>query len=418
MIHRDRLAAGLVLLVVAAGCRRSTPGDSVTPAREALPATIVTRSELLSVSRELIGENNKYLIPAYRALLRAADSLKTAPRPSVTDKRAVPPGGDKHDYMSRAPYWWPDSTKAGGLPYIRRDGQINPQSRQDHDGVRFLAMTEAVEPLAHAQFFTRDRTYGAAASRYLRTWFIDPATRMNPHLRFAQAIPGVVDGRGIGIIDLRHFPRLLDAVRILESGGSWTGADAAAFRAWCTAYLTWLRESENGKQESAELNNHGTLYDAQVASLALYVGQYPLARETIDVSAKRRLSMQLAPDGSQPGELERTRPVHYSLFNLDGFTQLAEMGRHVGIDLWSYRAPNGASLETAIRFIAPFADTARKWAKPDVSPVAPDAASIAFRRAAAVLSDRSLHVAAIRAAHSRRSPSREVLLYPGVTVTS
>jgi unsaturated chondroitin disaccharide hydrolase len=418
MTYRDTLIAGVMMLGITTGCMPSTPGDSVAPAREALPATIVTRSELLSVSRELIAENNKYLIPAYRALLRAADSLKTAPRPSVTDKRAVPPSGDKHDYTSRAPYWWPDSTKADGLPYIRRDGQINPQSRQDHDGVRFLAMTEAVETLAHALFFTRDRTYGDAASRYLRTWFIDAATRMNPHLRFAQAIPGVVDGRGIGIIDLRHFPRLLDAVRILESGGSWSGADAAAFRAWCNAYLTWLRESENGRQEGAELNNHGTLYDAQVASLALYVGQQSLARETIDVSAKRRISMQLAPDGSQPGELERTRPVHYSLFNLDGFTQLAEMGRHVGVNLWSYQAPNGATLEKAVRFIAPYGDTARKWTKPDVSPVAPDAASIALRRAAAVFGDPALGAAAIKAARTRNSPLREVLVYPGASVAS
>jgi hypothetical protein len=237
-------------------------------------------------------------------------------------------------------------------------------------------------------------------------------------LRYAQGIPGVVEGRGIGIIDLRHFPRVLDAVRVLERSGSWTEADARAFASWCDEYLTWLRESQNGREEAAELNNHGTLYDVQVASIALFLGNTSIARDVIGVSARRRISAHFAADGSQPGELERTRPVHYSLFNLDGFTQLAEMGRHVGVDLWSYTAPNGASLAKGIRFIAPFSDTARKWIKPDVSPVAPDAASIALRRAAAILGDRSLHATAVRASRARRSPSREVLLYPGATVTS
>lgn len=383
-----------------------------------LPSTIVARPELLDVTRQLIEENNKYILPAYTTLLRMADSLVSAPRLSVMQKRGTPPSGNKHDYMSRAPYWWPDSSKAGGLPYIRRDGQVNPESRLDHDGVRFLAMTDAVETLAHASFFLGGRKYSDAAVSFLRMWFLDPSTRMNPHLRYAQGVPGVVDGRGIGIIDLRHFPRLLDAVRILERSGSWTATDASEFRKWCEAYLTWLRDSENGRQEAAEANNHGTLYDAQVAALALFVGNMALARDVIGVIAPRRLAAQIASDGSQPGELERTRPVHYSLFNLDGFTQLAEMGRHVGVDLWSYRAPNGATLENALRFIGPYADTARKWVKPDVSPLAPDAASIALRRAAAALGDPSLNAAAVRAARSRRSPSREVLQYPGTSVAS
>ena len=43
---------------------------------------------------------------------------------SVMDKQHVPPSGDKHDYMSLGPYWWPDPDKPDGLPYIRRDGEV------------------------------------------------------------------------------------------------------------------------------------------------------------------------------------------------------------------------------------------------------------------------------------------------------
>ena len=31
---------------------------------------------------------------------------------SVMDKAITPPSGDKHDYMSQAPYWWPDPIHA------------------------------------------------------------------------------------------------------------------------------------------------------------------------------------------------------------------------------------------------------------------------------------------------------------------
>ena len=41
---------------------------------------------------------------------------------SVTAKKKLPPSKDPRDYMTLSPYWWPDSTKTDGLPYIRKDG--------------------------------------------------------------------------------------------------------------------------------------------------------------------------------------------------------------------------------------------------------------------------------------------------------
>src|ERR1044072_5271844 len=46
---------------------------------------------------------------------------------SITSKATTPPSGDKHDYMSQAPYFWPDPQRPNGLPYIRRDGDRNPE---------------------------------------------------------------------------------------------------------------------------------------------------------------------------------------------------------------------------------------------------------------------------------------------------
>jgi hypothetical protein len=382
------------------------------------PRTILARPELLLESRRLVDESNIYIMPAYRALIASADSALKAGPFSVMQKETVPPSGDKHDYLSMAPYWWPDTTKANGLPYIRRDGFMNPQTRIDHDGLRFGAMTDAVEALGLAYWFTGERRYADRAAFLLRTWFLNPATRMNPNLNFAQAILGVTEGRGIGILDLRAFPRLLDAMRLMEGAGSWSANDQTQFSRWLTAYLKWLLESANGKDERSQANNHGSLYDMQVAGIALYLGDSAVAREMIAVDAKAKVDSQITATGEQPLELERTRPMQYSLFNLDALTELAEMARHVGMDLWHYRGAKGGSIIGALKFIAPYADDPAKWLKPDVAPVAPDAASVALRRAGTVLGDSTFGNAGMRAAKKTGASSRELLFYPGVPVAA
>ena len=45
---------------------------------------------------------------------------------TVMDKERTAPSGDKHDYYSIGRYFWPDDAKSDGLPWVRRDGQVNP----------------------------------------------------------------------------------------------------------------------------------------------------------------------------------------------------------------------------------------------------------------------------------------------------
>jgi hypothetical protein len=357
----------------------------MAPWRAGPPRTILARGNLLVNGAQLVTYGG--LAPIRDALFADAKvALRMAPR-TVMEKTHLPPSGDRHDYMSLAPYWWPDTTKPGGLPYIRRDGVVNPDSRTDHDGTRFEAMSNAVEALAMEYFVSGTDPYAERATAMLRAWFIDPATRMKPNLNYAQAVLGVNEGRGTGIIDTRGLPQLLDAVRLLDSSPRWTPADRAGIERWMRDYLDWLRTSKNGLDEAKAQNNHGTWYDAQVAALALFVGDSALARETIGRSAEARLDAQIEPDGRQPLELARTRPLHYSLFNLDAFTQLAEMGRHVGVDLWHYHGAKGGSLGAAIAWVAPYADSTVHRDTPDVMPVLPEVFSAPLRRAAYSLGD-------------------------------
>lgn len=354
--------------------------------------------------------NRANIIVGRGALIARADSALAGETPTVTQKRRVPPSGDKRDYMSMGTYWWPDTTKPGGLPYVRHDGLVNPEIFADDDGTRFLRMFDAVQSLALAHHFTGDVKYSGRAVTLLHAWFVDPATRMNPNMRYAQAIPGVTDGRGIGIIDTRNIPELLDAVQMLETSSALPATDYASIVAWSRSYLAWLFDSKNGRDEHAAKNNHGTWFDAQVVGLALFVGDTSLARRILMNDTRGRIDSQIRADGSQPLELERTRPVHYSTFNLDAFTQLAEMGRRVGVDLWGYEAPSGGSLRKALLFIAPYADPSLQWAKPDVTPVPPEEFAAPFRRAQIAIPDPRFAAALAMLARGKSDSSLDTIV--------
>src|SRR6185369_12693959 len=94
--------------------------------------------------------------PAVAKLEREAQKLLTAGPFSVTSKAVTPPNGDKHDYMSQAPYFWPDPKSPNGLPYIRRDGERNPEIDKITDHRVKDQMEAAVETLALAYHFKRD----------------------------------------------------------------------------------------------------------------------------------------------------------------------------------------------------------------------------------------------------------------------
>ncbi len=165
-----------------------------------------------------IGENQ--FRPAYSALIERADVALTEGPFSVIQKKQVPPSGDKHDYMSIGPYWWPDSTKTNGLPYIRKDGYINPEFLADQTDVAIKnKMFSNLETLTWAAYFSGERKYAEKAVELLDVWFINPETRMNPNLDYAQGIPGICEGRGIGIIDWSGIHVLITSVQILDSQG-------------------------------------------------------------------------------------------------------------------------------------------------------------------------------------------------------
>lgn len=359
-----RLAVPLLAAALLAGSLR--PGAAEEPALRVFRLDPVA----LAQTKRLVRARDPRLQPALARLRQDAQAALGLGPFSVVAKTATPPSGDRHDYMSQAPYFWPNPATADGRPYVRRDGERNPEIRKisDHDDLGRLIST--VETLSLAHYLLGDEAAAARAGRLLRTWFLEPATRMNPNLEYAQAIPGVNQGRGIGIIETRGLVTLVDAVGLLAGSKAWTETDQRALVAWMGDYLRWLRESGHGRDEAAATNNHGTYYDAQVASLALFTGQSDLAAEVLRESRAKRVAAQIEPDGRQPRELGRTRAWSYSVMNLGGLFALAALGDRAGVDVWTFQTADGRSLRKALDWLIPFAEGA-PWPYPQITPWSP-----------------------------------------------
>jgi hypothetical protein len=371
---------GAFLLGVLLLAARSAAAQADRPLR-----LIVSRPEAMLAAQAAARAGAPAIVPARDRLLRDAERLAAQPMVAVTDKRTQrAPSGDPHDYLSLSPYWWPDSSKPGGLPYIRRDGVTNPESKADLDQPRIDALGDRVERFTLAWWLTGDRTWSALAVRQIRTWFTDSATRMNPHLKYAQLIRGTDRIRGTGIIDTRSLIEVIDAIGLLQRSPDWTSADDAAVQRWFRSYLQWLWESPHGTAEREARNNHGSWYGAQVAAIALFVGDTARARDAV-VAGQRHVAVQITKEGVQPEEMTRTRSMHYSLFNLEALSRTAEVGRAVGVDLWGYVAPTGGSLRAGLQHVAAYVGKEKEWPGEQLEPVKATELLRAYRRAGLAL---------------------------------
>jgi len=343
-------------------------------------------------------------------LRREADKVLQATPGSVMDKSKTAPSGDKHDYLSLAPYSWPDPSKPDGLPWINRDGEVNPESRIGTDHVALDQMCSQVGTLALAYQLTGSEPYAKKAAELLKVWFLDPATKMNPNLQYAQGVPGRSAGRSYGIIDTVALIHITESVERLEGASAWTPELQQGMREWFQAYLHWLLTSKNGLDEAKSANNHGSWYLAQTAAYAMFVGDKAQARKEAEVG-RERIAKQIEPDGRQPLELKRTKSYSYTLFNLDALFTLAEIGQRVDVDLFGYRTTDGRSLRVALDYVAPYFSADKKWPDKQILAIKhPDEALGGLLRRAAIAYREPKYEALLRT--SDLAASRFQLLWP------
>jgi len=350
---------------------------------------------------------------ALEALVRQADAALDAGPFSVMDKTATAPSGDKHDYFSLSPFHWPNPDTPDGKPYVYRDGWTNPEADSPaYDRGAFAAMTDTVETLCLAYRHVGTPAYAERAARLLRVWFLDPDTRMNPNLEYAEYAPGLDRQPPWGIIRGRRIVVLVNAADALVDSGAWRTEDGTAWTAWLSAYLEWLLESEKGKEEARAWNNHGTWYDVQAATLALRCGRPEVARRVLGEAGEKRIADHIRPDGKQTKEIIRTKSWDYSVMNLEGLFELASLGEQVDVDLWHFTTPDGRCLRAALDYLAQFVDGKKPWPHAQIRDFQPERLYPLLRRAAVKYDCARYRELAEAMAQAGGAVDRELLRHP------
>lgn len=371
---RKVLTAALANAFIASGCSANLGVDGgldLEPPEIASPEKLYLFSAAdIELAESRVASGDETFVVARDAIVAEAERMLELPIVTIIDGKEggeyTAPSGDPRDYVSLSPYWWPDPEKADGLPYIRKDGLINPD-RANYDADKLGDFGERVRGLAMGYMVTGDERFAERAAEYLRAWFVNPETRMVPRMQFGQFVPGRSEGRKSGIIETNRIRFVADSIGMLQSSAAWTSEDDAAARQWYGEYLDWLLTSELGIAEGQSENNHGTWYHTQAAQYALVSGHEDVAR-TMCEEGFNRIEKQIEPDGSQPHELTRTVALDYTCFNLRALSDMAVYGSRVGVDLFSHETEDGRSIHNGISFALPFVIGREEWPYQQIKP--------------------------------------------------
>jgi hypothetical protein len=299
-------------------------------------------------------------------ILKAAKAALRKEPVTITAFRAKLSEGGPHDFYSNGDYWWPDPSKSNGLPYIEHDGVSNPGNFSQHR-MAVRELRNSVAALAAAYKLTGDDRYVTKAVEFLRVFFLDPQTRMNPSLQYAQAVPGVSPGRGIGIIDALHLIEVPRAISAMEKSPAMPPETLSALKQWFRDLADWMANSKNGRQEANTSNNHAVAYYLQLAVYAQFIGDEAKLAQCRARYKEVFVGKQMAVDGSFPAELKRTKPYGYSIFQLDNMATLCQVLSTPQDDLWTFELPDGRGIRKAMAFLYPFLADKSSWSrKPDV----------------------------------------------------
>lgn len=294
-----------------------------------------------------------------QSILNIAEENMSATPATITSFIAERSAGTLHDFYSEGDYWWPDTLNPEG-PYIRRDGETNPDNFTAHRQA-MIRFSQIVGNLTSAYLLTEDPKYIEPILQHVRAWFVNPETLMNPSLLYAQAIKGRATGRGIGIIDTIHLIEVVQSLIRLEDKGVLSQKDLDNTKKWFADYLKWLTTHPYGIDEMNAANNYGTCWAMQAAIFAKYTGNKEIMQMCTERFKNVFIPKQMDANGSFPQELERTKPYGYSLFNLDAMATLCQILSTPTENLWEYTTPDGKNMLKALQFMYPYIADKGTW---------------------------------------------------------
>jgi hypothetical protein len=313
--------------------------------------TLVSEDEVEPIHSAIVRKEAWTLDAVRRLRVEAEKRMKDGPW-TVTSDHPKSVDIDPHEYYSEAPYWWPNPENPDGA-YIRRDGEINP-SRFMSNKAALNSMCDAVLTLGTAAFLLDEPRYSQRAARIIQVWFLNPKTRMNPGLDYAQVIPGVPDGRDAGVLDGRLLIRAIQGMEFLAQTGAWDPKDQAAVHKWFDEYLRWLTESKYAADERRSANYHASWWTAEVAATATFVSDRPATQMAFTYYRDRIFPRQIRADTAPARDDSRARMLAFTAFNLEASTVICRIAQVQNTDLWSVKTRTGATIGAAIDSLQPY----------------------------------------------------------------
>jgi beta-galactosidase len=296
-------------------------------------------------------------------IIRLADSYLDTKSISLRDYPAPFGQSRPGDYYSMGDYWWPNPETEDGMPYVQRDGQSNPNNFSKHR-MLIMKLRDAVAALGAGYALEGNEVYAQKAVQMLEVFFLNEKTKMNPHLLYAQAIPGRVTGRGIGIIDTLHLVEVPLAIEVLKKSTAMTPEILSGLKHWFADYVEWMTTHPYGVDEMNARNNHSVAYFLQLVAFAKLTedaGKLEIARKYYKETL---IPYQMDIDGSFPLELERTKPYGYSIFQLDNMVLLCQLLSTEGEDIWKYTMKDGRCIEKGMEFLFEYLKDKDRWPYP------------------------------------------------------
>jgi hypothetical protein len=324
------------------------------------PKTFTIDGSKLLSSKLKIENGDSLFLTGYVELLAVADQVLKREPYSVTFGGTVPIDGTKNDYFTSARYWWPDSSKTDGLPYIHKDGQASPDWKGNFDSKMLGGIANDVFMLGVAYFFSGDEKYAGHAKKLIEVFFFDEKTRMSPHFEYSQVIMGRAKSGG-ATISSTDLTKCIEGVQLILGSSLWSSKDTERLQAWFADFLNWMLHSEKGRKQALANNNVGTYYTLQAAVYSLFIDDLELAKEIITTQGYKRISDQINDEGEMPLELRRATPWNYVKYNLTAFDKLVEVAKKVNVDLLIYKSQKGGSVQKAFEWLVPYANGEKEW---------------------------------------------------------
>jgi hypothetical protein len=222
---------------------------------------------------------------------------------------------------------------------LLQEADVALEVGQQVTGRDFAGLCGTVQTLALAYYLSDHEPFAEGAALLLRRGFLDEGAGL-------PAMPAGAEEVG------QRLPVswLVDAVGLIGASPAWSQDDQQGMERWAGIYLDWLHSGPG--QEVGRAEDHlGTWVALELSALALFTGREQTARQVLGGRVPRLLGEQLDVMGRQSRELQHPDALSACVANLVGFFDLAELGRHVGVELWQWEGEGGRSLRRACSWL-------------------------------------------------------------------